>query len=421
MFWLAAAVALQAFAEDGPPVLTGRVFTDIYAPTRDEPLRTDLRQASTSIWLQADPKLGERSSAHLTLTGDYFETALPGNPDIRRLRVGLREAYVAYAHQGWEFRVGRQIIPWGKSDAVNPTDFLSAKDYTFLNPDEEVRRVAATSVLTTWTPSRGSSPLSVTFVWTPVFPQTRLLIPPSALPEAGGPVTVDTDPTSPSANLSNSETALRLSYAGDGWDAAVTAFRGFNHMPEFTFSGTTVFPTFNRVRALGADLSFTSGRWIFRGESSYIWTQNDRGTNPLIQPSHWDSVIGIERPVGDDFRAQIQVLYRVHPRFTDPEDAAVGAEIAKANALLLGYQFQSRVGATFRIAYEPEKSDFQAELFTIGNFMGGDYLLRPKLTYAWSDALKTTLGTEYYAGPLDRPLGALQVYNSLFLEAKYSF
>ena len=140
MFWLAAAVALQAFAEDGPPALTGRVFTDVYAPTRDEPLSTDLRQASTSIWLQADPKLGERSSAHFTLTGDYFETALPGNPDGRRLRVGLREAYVAYAHKGLEFRAGRQIIPWGKSDAVNPTDFLSAKDYTFLNPDEEVRR-----------------------------------------------------------------------------------------------------------------------------------------------------------------------------------------------------------------------------------------------------------------------------------------
>jgi hypothetical protein len=424
---LLAALASVALAEDGPPALSGRVFTDVYVPTREEPTQTPLRQASTSIWIQADPKVGTRSSAHFTLTGDYFETSLDGNPDVRKLRMGLREAYVNYAYQGLEFKVGRQIVPWGKSDAINPTDVLPAKDYTFFNPDEEVRRIGATSALIAWTPDKGRSPFTLTTVWTPVFPQTRLLISPSSIPRDPS-VTVTTTPVSPKASLTNSDLAIRVSYAGDGWDFAALVFRGYNHMPEFKAEGLSVFPVFNQVRVLGGDFSFTSGAWVFRGESAYVWTQNDDGNNRFVQPNHWDTVLGVERPVGDDWRAQVQFVARLHTEYQDilepdpsfPADT-LNRETIKANALLLGYQFETRTGLTFRLAYSPSKSDVEAELFTIGNFMGGDYLLRPKLTYAWTDALKLTLGAEYYAGPVNRPLGSLQFYNSVFFETKYSF
>ena len=64
------------------------------------------------------------------------------------------------------------------------------------------------------------------------------------------------------------------------------------------------------------------------------------------------------------------------------------------------------------------KAPFKARY---GNFIGGDYLIRPKFSYAFTDALKGTLGMDYYGGPMDRPLGQLQVFNSVFVEGKYSF
>jgi hypothetical protein len=245
----------------------------------------------------------------------------------------------------------------------------------------------------------------------------------------------------PPETLGNTETAFKASYAADRWDASISAFRGFNHTPEFAVLSTTVNPstglpvafgvgqTFHRIRAAGADLSLTWGKWIFRGESSYTWTENDNGLNPLIQPSHWDSVLGLERPISGDFRIQAQFVYRVFPLWSgpaqatgpDPATAQVNQGISAANAQLLSYQDPNRPGATLRVSYSNEANGIDAEIFVLGNFVGSDYLIRPKFSYHWTDAFLTTIGADWYGGPTDRPLGAMQVFNSVFTEAKYSF
>ncbi|MGK5082933.1 hypothetical protein WDW37_06480 [Bdellovibrionota bacterium FG-1] len=409
------ALVYAALTLPGIP-LTGKIFSDIYLPARDLDT-SSYHQVSASAWLQGDPKLGENGYARFILTADTLDSAAnsPG------ANLGLREGYVGYAKNGWEFRLGRQLIPWGKSDAFNPTDYLSAKNYALFNPDDEVRRIGSTSLWLNWTPTQGASPLSVTVVATPAFPQSHLLIPSSAIP-AG--VTLVPPPQTPPTTFGNTETAIKLAYTGNAWDASLSAFRGYNHMPEFAIfdiSGSPLQPvitlvqTFHPIRAAGGDASFTFGKWIGRAETAYFWTQNDDGTQPLIQPSHWDSVIGAERPLGDDFRFQVQAIYRYHPAFQEP------TALAKANALLLGYQEKSRPAATFRLAYSNEANGWDIELFLMANFSGGDYLARPKVTYAWTDAVKSTAGVEYYGGPDDRPLGALKSYNSVFIEGKYVF
>ena len=69
------------------------------------------------------------SAAAQGRTADVFmETA-----GAERLRPRLREGYLYLRRPGLEVRAGQQIIPWGQADAVNPTDFLTAKDYTFFN------------------------------------------------------------------------------------------------------------------------------------------------------------------------------------------------------------------------------------------------------------------------------------------------
>lgn len=270
---------------------------------------------------------------------------------------------------------------------------------------------------------------------TPIFPETTLLVPPSAVPPG---LKLTPTPVTPPQTIGNTETAFKVTYASNRWDASVLAFRGFNHTPQFAIlnegvvNGQQVFnvgQTFYPIRAAGGDFSLTSGKWIFRGETAYVWTNNDSGTNTLIQPTHWDTVAGVERPLGDDFRVQAQFLYRLIPNFTppgqlvgpDPVTTQVENGISTSNALLLAYQDQSRPGATFRISYTNESNGIDAEIFVVGYFVGGDYLVRPKLSYNWTDALKTTVGLDWYGGPLDRPLGALQVYNAFFAEAKYTF
>jgi hypothetical protein len=433
----------HASEENTGPQVSGRFFSNVYVPTQAAAGQTlsstSLLQSIASLWLGVDAKIQETTSVHAILTGDALDASLAQNrgvqPTTQPFRMGLREAYVQYQRGGVEVRAGRQIIPWGKSDAFNPTDYLTAKDLALLNPDDEVRRIGATSLLASWTPQAGNSPWTFSLVWTPVFPRTKLLVASSVLPEnvtlTGRIETID-------SNVQNSELALKSSYTGQGWDASVSVFRGWNHIPKFTLvglSGTESAPqisigqAFHRVTALGGDVSTSWGDWVFRGETAYIWTENPDGTNPFIEPTHWDSVIGIERPLGSDFRVQGQLLVRIMPRFLPLDEtpgapgvpAAVNIAIVKANALLLGYQDQTRPAITLRPSYSNETLGLEAELFLLHNFMGHDSLLRPKLTYRITDGFKATLGSDIYRGPSDRPLGALQSYNSVFAEAKYTF
>lgn len=415
--------------------LTGRIFADFFVPTTDA-INSRWQQSSVSFWLEADPKLGSRSSAHIVFTGDEIQASsvlgMRGQPYFR---TNLREGYIVMTQEGWELKGGKMIIPWGKSDVVNPTDFLTAKDYTFFNPDEEVRRIGAVGVSLSWTPQNGNSPLTLTTVLNPVFAQSRLLLAPQMVPSQ---VSLSSSPQIPEPIVSNTEMALKVSYVGTMWDSSISLYRGFNHLPDLQITGIggtpvsptiTVAETYHQMRALGVDGSASLGKWVFRGESAYFWTENNDGSNPLIQPSHWDGVLGVERPLGEDFRIQAQTIFRYFPFYSSPSTAsgatpfmtAVNQQLAAANALIQNYQDRFRPALTFRFAYSNDQNRISTEMFLLMNIVGGDYIARPQFSYSWTDALKSTLGLNYYAGPIDRPLGALAPYNAVFAELKYVF
>jgi len=212
--------------------------------------------------------------------------------------------------------------------------------------------------------------------------------------------------------------------------------RSFNWLRKASRQGGGALPVnlvfgqvFRRVNAIGVDGSVNAGKWILRGESAYIMTPNNDGTNPLEIPTHWDSVFGIERSFWDDFRIQTQFIYRTFPKYSspdgvggpDPISVTVNQTMAQDNALLLNYQDQTRPSGTLRFGYLNEKNGIDGEIFFLQNFTGGDYLLRPRLTYAWTDFLKTTVGAELYGGPTNRPLGGLNSYSAIFSEVKYTF
>jgi len=398
------------------PFWSGRVYFDAYAPLRD-PNHSDFRELVSSIWLTGAPKLAESSSASFTLQAEARESGVT---------LGIREATVSWAKGNLDLRVGRQIVSWGKSDAVNPTDFLSAKNYTVFNPDEEVRRTGTELIQFSWVPARssgGSSPWVLTAVYAPKPARSRLLIADSTVPTG---VTLVNGSSVPATGLDEGELGVKASYSQSSWDLEVLAFRGWNHLPDLQLVGTSLTQTHHHESGLGINASASSGRFVFRAESAWIWTENPDGLNPLVEPTHWDSVLGVERSMGEDFRIQLQMISRVHPDFLKPEDVFTSPvdprlALAKANALVQGYQFKTRIGATFRAAYTSASTGFEAELFALGNFMGGDSLLRPRLSYPLTDSLRLTGGMEWYSGPRDRSLGALQDFNSVFAEAKASF
>ena len=56
--------------------------------------------------------------------------------------VYLREAYIDMYLKKWDFRVGKQIVVWGRADGVNPTDNLNPRDMSLYTFDEDESRMA---------------------------------------------------------------------------------------------------------------------------------------------------------------------------------------------------------------------------------------------------------------------------------------
>ena len=402
--------------------LGGRVFAYLRAPLTDAPIE----QASTSAWLEAHPKMGP-TYARVTVTADAFATSVTGGPEVRGR---LREGYVGIGNERVDLRVGEQILPWGNADVVSPTDLLTARDYTFFSADPEANRLGVLSARASWTPATW---MSIEAVATPIAPASTLLIPPALVP--AGVALHPLQP--PTAKLVNAEEAARVAFTGDGWDVALVGFRGWNHIPEFVplaieANGTIdVGLAQHRYLAGGGEASVSIASWVLRAESAYVSTQNDDGRNPLVQPTHWDSVVGVERAFFDEhLRVQAQGLVRDHPRYAPPSAAvgptpvATGIEVAlaQANSVLESYVSQLRVNASLRVAYATTDDTVAVEMFGLANVNDThDFLVRPLVAYRPTDAVKLEAGAEIYGGPTLSPLGALHDYGGIFVQATYEF
>jgi hypothetical protein len=402
--------------------LSGRLFAYLRAPVTDAPIE----QASTSAWLEAHPKLGP-SYARVTVTADAFATSVTGGAEVRGR---VREGYVGIGNDRVDLRLGQQILPWGNADVVNPTDLLTVRDYTFFSADPEANRLGVLSARASWTPA---SWVGFELIGTPVAPASTLLVPPALVPTG-----VALHPLQPpAAKLVNAEGAARVAFTGDGWDVAFVGFHGWDHLPEFVPLGIEANGTIDvglaqhRYLAGGGEASVAIASWVLRAESAYVSTENADGRNPMVQPTHWDSVVGVERAFFDEhLRVQAQGLVRDHPRYSPPT-AAVGPTplatqieiaLAQANSILESYDAQLRVGASLRIAYSTTDDTVGIEVFGLANVNDThDFLVRPLIAYRPTDAVKLEAGAEIYGGPTLSPLGALHDYGGVFVQATYEF
>ena len=431
--WILLAVAAPATAAEMPTV-SGRAFSNVYLPTFNTTTQ-DIQQVDTEAWLTVTEKPNEHITAKITFVGQVEER--PKDQMVSQNgQFQVREGYVRYRDEGWDFQAGKILLPWGKADVINPTDYFSAKNYQVANWDQEVQRIGPTAFILSNTPNAGASPVTMTAVLAPIFAQDKILIPPTLIPTG---FTVNT-PTTPRLTTGTMEAALKLAYAGSGWDFSVSGFHGWNHFQDLAptilaGNGASTTPIFHRVSALGSDFSSTLGDFVFRVEGAYHWTQDSDGSTPWVSPPSLDLVAGVERPVGDRFRLQVQGLFRhldhfntlASFRLTNPIDAAT----VQANSLLQQYQFQNLPGATARLSYTSAESDWEAELFVLSYFpmgstqtfsgvtAGPEYYIRPRISHDLTTGLKTTLGMDIYVGPGDRLFGASRDYSATFLEVLY--
>ncbi|MDD5584492.1 MAG: hypothetical protein PHV55_05525, partial [Candidatus Omnitrophica bacterium] len=190
-------------------------------------LRQDLR-------LESSQRLSERFSSFLSLDGQYdlVHNSAQGTSDEEK-RFKLWECYLNYAASNLNLRLGRQVIRWGKSDEINPTDNFTPEDWTeYLNLTRAERKLPVWMTKLDY----AFEPFNIEIIWLPFFEASRI-------PETGSdwepyllrqynasgiPVGA---PERPAQNLRNQVAALKVSKTTQDYDLSLSYAYHYDELP----------------------------------------------------------------------------------------------------------------------------------------------------------------------------------------------
>lgn len=394
-----------------------------YARVPLESFDKPFQQVSTSAWLDVHAHPTKGTFGNATATADLLAPAVDGRVVARG---DLREAYAGAHDEALELRVGRQIVNWSNADLVGPLDVLGARDLTFFSATPEAQRIGQPSVLVSFAPPADQTPLRLAAIVQPVFLGSKVLLPET-------PPNVHIDPeTHPTPSFANTELGVKLGWAPGGWDAALVAFRGFDHTAEATLASFTgagdieIARSFRSIFVAGAQASTTAGEWVLRFEGAYTFRGD--GSDPRTEPSHGDAVLGVEHPLGERIRVQAQALGRAHPSWSNPastmaptvDQSRIERRIANVNAALFDFRRPARAGGTLRAAFTTEDERFELSVSGIAWAVGFEYAVQPEIAWRVLDSFEVRAGAQVFGGE-EGPLGSLHRYSGAYAQTTYTF
>jgi hypothetical protein len=246
-------------------------------------------------WVQFAAGFDARSSSHDEVD-DRWRVDF-ADRGLRRPALSVRRLTATFTRHGFTLDAGKQFIRWGKTDILTPTDRFGPRDYlnvvdTELLPVLGVR--AAEEI--------GAETFEV--VWVPRFTPSRVpllnerwtAVPPNAV---GIPI-LDGGATFPSG----SQAGIRWSHAGTGFEYSLSAFDGFNPLPNITVqllptplsaapAAIVVSRSYPSIRTYGADAAVPTRWFTIKGETAYF-TSSTPGTDEYVL-----YVVQLERQSGE--------------------------------------------------------------------------------------------------------------------------
>lgn len=330
--------------------------------------------------------------------------------------IDLHEIWAEYTAEGWDVRVGRQMIIWGKADGVQITDIVSPPDYTeFITRDLEEIRLPVDAVMFRLL----GDEVDVELIWIPVF---RAAVQPSAdnpwaleqdIPDD---VRVMVSPVDePETSLENSEIALKVSAFWSGLDVAVSVFHTWDDNPVMyrTITGSDegeveihFSPEHRRMTVFGLEFSRPLSDFVFRGEAAYylgrFFEPRSITGNPLEKNAlQW--LGGVDWTPGNDWSVITQLTGTAvmnHESEMAAEKHAMSATLHVSKKLM-----RQTLTLSNMLYYDIGEQDFFDQI---------------KAEYAVRDDLHLFTGVDVFGGG-GNSFGRYRDNSQIWVKAKYSF
>ena len=360
-----------------------------------------------ALWLKAEPRLGKNAS--LVLEGWLMnEAATRGNGRQGKLREGYLNLGVGDA----DFRIGRQIIVWGRADKFNPTDNLSPRDFTLLVPEDDDQRIGAYAAKATY----NFRDWSLTGFWLPEFRPNVLPLP-------------HTPGLSFSERIPHGQgSGIKIEQSGKAIDWSLTYYNGLDLTPDISVAssgsnGLNLQLDHHRIHVIGADAATVVGKYGLRAEAAYTSTEDTDGRDPFVKNPFFYLVAGGDRTFFEYFNINLQYYVRHVTDYQDPrkQPNPLLRTVAIQEAVINNQFDRFQHGMTFRISDKWLHETLEGEIAGIASFTKRDFVLKPKLVYSFNDHWKGTLGANLFRGEDNTFYGRLHDNSAVFVEIRYSF
>ncbi len=240
-------------------------------------------------WLKLNGALGALADTHQQVDRDARLDL--DDRTIQRPALSLRE-FSATIHKGKvTAQIGRQIIRWGKTDILTPTDRFAPKDYLSSVVDSDFLAVPAARV------TIANATDSLDAIWQPWFTPSRTPLLDqrwTALPpELNGVTIVDAGARYPG----RSQFGLRWNHVASRYEYSLSYFDGFNNLPLFNaaFDPATLTARAQRfypsMRMYGADVAIPFPWLTVKAEAGYFTSTTPGAQDYVLY------VIQVERQV----------------------------------------------------------------------------------------------------------------------------
>ena len=338
------------------------------------------------------------------------------------LNFRMREIYLDMYFDNFDIRVGKQQIVWGKADGVFITDIVSPLNLNeFLLPDFDEIRIGVYAAKVDY--YFGNS--TIEFIWKPLYAGNEFPGPGSIWykpPEFPAPATFDYSKEKINPSLENSEIYLKYSLSSSAidfdlmgaytWDQTPSMYTEkefeMDSMGNPVLAGLLITPEHHRLTVAGGSFTSTIKGFVLRGEAAYyngkyFQTADPMADGSLTKKDYLHYVVGLDYGIGNlKLSAQfIQKYIMDYNDFIDEEEFG--------NTM------------TFLARYDAMRETLHLELFSYVGLNYGDALIRPKVTYDFSDSFSILLGANVFVGDERGMFGRHDDNSMVYTKIKYYF
>jgi hypothetical protein len=372
----------------------GTLFSDGRYFTEENTLSLNLDYSTKIGRLHANPALYER--------GGVVQTPV------------LREGYVEISTDALDFRIGKQLVIWGKADGAFITDLVSPKDLSqFLTPEFEEIRLGVTGIRTDMYLDK----LRLQLVWLPWFTPAITPAPGSLWYRAPvAPIPLIMLPAIlPEHNLASGEYFGKLAWSVAGLDLELVGASMWDDLPVAHVvartgapsPSLTVRPEYYRTLMAGGNASLPIGSAILRAEAAYIHGKRFQADPSIVMDGFLERD-SLQYLVGTDFAlAGINMNLQFIQDIVLDHASAIQRLPVKTTAM-----------AGFAAAMFHETLSF--DFLVYAGLETKDFLLKPKLAWKVADGVELSGGASVFLGD-SGDFGRYSDNSGAFLKLKMSF